>query len=106
MISATTLATVLEMAGPVANTASFAFASGVAAQCGRYTSQTRTAPTSPPASCAAMYPGTSLQRKLPIAASPIVTAGLRWAPLIRPTAYTAVATATPHPTVITIQPPF
>src|SRR4029453_469199 len=41
-----------------------------------------------------------------MAARPMVTAGLRCAPLIPPTAYTANATATPHPKVITIQPLF
>ena len=39
-------------------------------------------------------------------ASAIVTAGFRCAPLIRPTAYTAIATATPQPVVITIHPDF
>ena len=34
----------------------------------------------------------------------MVTAGLMWAPLMRPTAYTAMATAMAHPVVITIHP--
>src|SRR5687768_4622197 len=37
-------------------------------------------------------------------ASAMVTAGLRCAPLMRPTAYTATATAIAQPAVITIQP--
>ena len=60
----------------------------------------------PPTIWATMYPGTCDQGKLPMAARPMVTAGLRCAPLIRPTEYTANATATPHPKVITIQPLF
>src|SRR5215211_1481485 len=36
----------------------------------------------------------------------MVTAGLMWAPENWPTQYTAMATAIPHPKVITIQPEF
>ena len=77
MVSAMKFAPGLLIAGPVANTANFAPGSGVTAQCGKYESQTRMAPRNAPIICAAIYPGTSAQGKLPIAASPIVTAGLR-----------------------------
>jgi hypothetical protein len=59
-----------------------------------------------PTICATTYPGTRAHSKLPIDAKAIVTAGLRCAPLIRPTEYTATATATAHPVVMTIQPEF
>ncbi|MPM78569.1 hypothetical protein SDC9_125580 [bioreactor metagenome] len=41
----------------------------------------------------------------PASARPIVTAGFRWAPDIGPAIITPVKTASPHPMVITIQPP-
>lgn len=40
----------------------------------------------------------------PIAASPRVTAGFRWAPLTALVQYTAIVTAKAQPAVITIQP--
>src|SRR5215207_9978644 len=52
------------------------------------------------------YSGTSPQSVLPSSANPSVTAGFRCAPLNCPTANTAIATAMPHPNVMTIQPPF
>src|SRR6266511_2703985 len=60
-----------------------------------------------PVYCPAMYVGTSFHA-IPwsVTASPRVTAGLMWAPLNRPTAYTATATARPHPKVMTIHPEF
>src|SRR5687768_17338971 len=104
MISVMTFARGFRIAGPVANTASFAAPSVVAAQCGRYASHTTIAPTKPPATCATMYPGTSDHGNVPIVASPSVTAGLRCAPLMLPTEYTAIVTASAQPVVITIQP--
>src|SRR6266496_6380732 len=53
-----------------------------------------------------MYTGTAAHGNLPMDARPIVTAGLRWAPLKPPTAYTATATPNAQPAVMTIQPPF
>src|SRR6266511_1841732 len=60
-----------------------------------------------PVYCPAMYVGTSFHA-IPwsVTASPRVTAGLMWAPLNRPTAYTATATARPQPKVMTIHPEF
>src|SRR5690242_19824257 len=64
------------------------------------------APSIAPSSCATMYTGTADHSSLPMAASPIVTAGFRCAPLNVPTAYTASVTANAHPAVMTIQPLF
>ena len=86
IISVMKLATGLRTAGPVQNTASFEAGSSVSRQCGRYISHTSTAPTNAPIICAATYPGTFAHGKLPIVASAMVTAGLRCAPLMRPTA--------------------
>src|SRR3954463_5536461 len=60
------------------------------------------APTNSPAK----YLGVSLQPVTPSSANPNVTAGFRCAPLNCPTANTAMATAMPHPHVMTIQPLF
>ena len=48
-------------------------------RCGKMTQFARPA-SSAPAIWAAMYPGTILQGNRPTAASPVVIAGLRWAP--------------------------
>src|SRR5687767_3024235 len=104
MISVITFALGLRIAGAVQNTASFASGSGVASQCGRYASHTTIAPRIPPRTCATTYPGTFAHGNVPIVASPIVTAGLRCAPLTLPTEYTASVTASAQPVVITIQP--
>src|SRR5215207_7864554 len=59
-----------------------------------------------PANWPSRYLCTSSHCVTSVSAKPIVTAGLMCAPLICPTAYTAIATAIPHPNVITIQPAF
>ncbi len=51
-----------------------------------------------------MYIGTCDHGKSPVIASATVSAGFKCAPLILPTAYAAIATAIPHPIVITIHP--
>src|SRR5688572_20420524 len=104
--SVTKFAAVLRTAGAVQNTPSFVAGSSVRRQWGRYVSHASTAPRNAPIICAETYPATFIHGKLPMVASAIVTAGLRCAPLMRPTAYTAIVTATPHPTVMTIQPEF
>ncbi len=63
-----------------------------------------TPPTNPPAICATMYMGTFAQGKAPIEARAMVTAGLRCAPLMLFTQYTAIVTPNAQPAVITIQP--
>ena len=83
--SVTKFAAVCRTAGAVQNTASFVSGSSVRRQCGRYETHTSTAPAKAPIICAPTYPATFSHAKLPIVASAIVTAGLRCAPLMRPT---------------------
>src|SRR6266498_1648616 len=64
------------------------------------------APIKAPIIWPAIYIGTLAQVSLPSAAMASVTAGFRCPPLIHPTEYTATATPSPHPAVITIQPLF
>ena len=77
-----TFAPYWRMAGVVENTASFVVGSSVSFQCGRYVSHTITPPRNPPAIWATMYIGTFAHGKAPMAASAMLTAGLRCAPLM------------------------
>src|SRR5215210_4563121 len=58
----------------------------------------------PPKIWAPIKPGTNSNENFSASANPMVTAGLRCAPLIGPTHHTATNTAMPQPNVITIQP--
>src|SRR3954453_9124346 len=106
MISVMRFEAVFRMAGAVEYTASLRPGSSVARQWLLYAAKTRQAPTKAPTSSPARYCGTSDQGVLPIVARPMVTAGLRCAPLNRPTAKMAIVTAMPQPNVMTIHPPF
>src|SRR6266571_6302093 len=87
--------------------ASFAPRSGVSLQCGRYTSQTRLAPTNAPRNCAAQNMAT-FDQFFESRATASVIAGLMCAPgLPHATAVQIPATtAIPHAVAITIQPEF
>src|SRR5437764_12966067 len=93
------------MAGAVQKTPSLAPGSGVSFQCGRYTSQTRIAPTNAPRNCAAQK-GSTVDQFPDKNAAANVTAGFMWATgLPDATAVQVPATtATPHAVAITRQP--
>src|SRR2546423_2655369 len=95
------------MAGAVQKTPSLAPGSGVSFQCGRYTSQTRIAPTNAPRNCAAQN-GSTFDQFPDKTAAANVTAGFMWAAgLPDATAVQMPATtAIPHAVAITIQPEF
>src|ERR1700736_5716266 len=107
MISLSKFAGKFRIAGVLQNTASFAALSGVSLQCGRYTSQTRVAPTNAPKNCAAQngptvdqFPDNNADAK--VTAGLICAAGLPHATAVQIPATTAI----PHAVVITIQPEF
>src|SRR5213080_5015714 len=106
MISVRRFAPELRMAGAVQKTASLDDGVSVTDQWGRYASHTTPAPRNAPSIWAAMYTGTEAHANLPMDARPMVTAGLRCAPLKVPTAYTATVTPNAQPAVMTIQPEF
>src|SRR5215469_14348364 len=95
------------IAGRVQKMSSFATGSGVSCQCGRYTSQTRVAPTNAPRICALQNKPTFDQFFERIATAKVI-AGLMCAPgLPQATAVQMPATtARPHAVAITIQPEF
>ena len=104
MISLNRFNPVFAIEGPVQNTPNFVPWSLVTSNCPANKTYTRTAPTNAPANWAITYPGTIDQEKLPIAASAIVSAGLKWAPDEDPKINAGTSTASPHANVICTAP--
>src|SRR5215469_18476340 len=107
MVSHNRFAGKFRMAGRVQNMDSFASGSGVSFQWGRYTSQTRIAPTNAPRTCALQNTPTFDQFFERIATAKVI-AGLMCAPgLPQATAvHMPATTARPQAVAITIQPEF
>src|SRR5947208_4449639 len=105
IISHRKLAGMLRIAGCVQKMPSFAGASSVSFQCGKYTSQTNTAPANAPSTCA-IQNGPTLDQFFERIATASVIAGLICAPgLPHATAVQIPATtAIPQAVAITIQP--